>query len=587
MADSCAQYVNADDLKAAKESILHIEHVATSKDANGDHALSVTDSVRGQNYTNATLDGLFSGIGFKPVNGSFEDGGTLVNRWDVLLYETNGSFYQWVGEIPVGGLVVAAGSSPFDSSGALLTGWVDQTDLTLRSQLIKLNTVEVVTVPSQFPTLQQAISYLLSGRINVIGYSAEILIESGHSPASGISLTKEDASCITIKSADAVATLSTAFPTTQNFIEVIAGGKAPKLGCLIDGNSRCNNGYLVDNGSSGFVLPGCGVKNAYGSGLVTRYASYCYAHSTIWTGAARGGGQTSGILAWAASISAELADVSGSMHYGAQSAHGGYLSFRQGKANNCARYGIRATDNGSIDADTAQANDCGLNGVRAFNLGIINFRDGQARNCGSNTDNASGAISAAYASNINCFGADLSGAKYFAILAINSQVTASSANMSGSYRYGVLAQNASNVAAGGADVSGSGGYGIRAVNSTVHCPSVIANNCAAYGVSAVDGSTVNAASAQAKSCGTGGITATNGSTVNANNSDTTGTLAGNCLFSWSGRISALDAKAQAGASPVATDIRVLGGGTISCNSGTVGGLSQAANTVTAAGIIFK
>lgn len=135
MADSCAQYVSADDLKAAKESILHIEHVATSKDANGNPALVVTDPIRGVGYTNATLDGLFSDIGFKPVNGSFEDGGTLVNRWDVLLYETNGAFYQWVGAIPVGGLVVPAGSSPFDSSNNLLPGWVDRSDLTLRSDL--------------------------------------------------------------------------------------------------------------------------------------------------------------------------------------------------------------------------------------------------------------------------------------------------------------------------------------------------------------------------------------------------------------------------------------------------------------------
>lgn len=139
MADSCAQYVSTDDLKAAKESILHIEHVATSKDANGNPALVVTDPIRGVGYTNATLDGLFSDLGFKPVNGSFEDGGTLANRWDVLLYETNGSFYQWMGEIPVGGLVVAAGSSPFDSSGGLLPGWIDRSDLTLRSDL-KLTT---------------------------------------------------------------------------------------------------------------------------------------------------------------------------------------------------------------------------------------------------------------------------------------------------------------------------------------------------------------------------------------------------------------------------------------------------------------
>lgn len=150
MADSCAQYVNADDLKAAKESIIHIEHVATSKDANGNPALAVTDPIRGANYTNTTLDGLFSDIGFKPVNGSFEGGGELKNRWDVLLYETNGSHYQWMGALPH---TVPAGSSPFDSNGQLITGWVDQTDLTLRSQLASSspgNGDELLTIKEPF-----------------------------------------------------------------------------------------------------------------------------------------------------------------------------------------------------------------------------------------------------------------------------------------------------------------------------------------------------------------------------------------------------------------------------------------------------
>ena len=140
MADSCAQYISTDDLKAAKESILHIEHVATSKDANGNTALVVTDPIRGVGYTNTTLDGLFSDIGFKPVNGSFEDGGNLINRWDVLLYETNGSFYQWMGALPH---TVPAGSSPFDSSGHLIMGWVDRTDLTLRNQLASTSSLSI------------------------------------------------------------------------------------------------------------------------------------------------------------------------------------------------------------------------------------------------------------------------------------------------------------------------------------------------------------------------------------------------------------------------------------------------------------
>lgn len=170
MADSCAQYVSADDIKATKESILHIEHVATSKDANGNPALVVTDPIRGVGYTNATLDGLFSDIGFKPVNGSFEDGGTLVNRWDVLLYETNGGFYQWLGTLPH---TVPAGSSPFDSGSNLLPGWVDQSDLTLRSQLSSsvgnpIVAPEKVSAPGS-GTVADAITYVTPEMFGAIG----------------------------------------------------------------------------------------------------------------------------------------------------------------------------------------------------------------------------------------------------------------------------------------------------------------------------------------------------------------------------------------------------------------------------------
>lgn len=133
MASNCNDYISADDLKTGKQSILHIEHVATSKDANGNPALEVTDVIRNQSVTNTTLDGFFSDIGFKPAEGSFETGAVLTKRWETLLLQSNGSFYQWLGELPK---TVTAGSSPFDGSGDLIDGWVDQTNLTLRSQLM-------------------------------------------------------------------------------------------------------------------------------------------------------------------------------------------------------------------------------------------------------------------------------------------------------------------------------------------------------------------------------------------------------------------------------------------------------------------
>ncbi len=132
MADNCGSYVSAEDLQAAKQSILHIEHVATSKDSAGSPAQEVTDTIRGISYTNKTLDGLFSDIGFKPVNGSFQDGGTLTNRWDVLLNTADGSYYQWMGSLPK---VVPAGSTPASTGGVGPGAWLNQSDLTLRSDL--------------------------------------------------------------------------------------------------------------------------------------------------------------------------------------------------------------------------------------------------------------------------------------------------------------------------------------------------------------------------------------------------------------------------------------------------------------------
>lgn len=192
MADSCGSYVSADDLKAAKQSILHIEHVATSTDANGNPALFVTDNIRGNDVTNTTLDGLFSDIGFKPVSGSFEDGGTINNRWEVLLYEANNQYYQWNGPLPK---IVTAGSTPSSSGGVAPNAWVSQTDLTLRSQLAQTQGADLVNTKENI-SVQDALDRLYS-KNDVRFYGArtentdnsEYFIEAMSSSPQGIIVT--------------------------------------------------------------------------------------------------------------------------------------------------------------------------------------------------------------------------------------------------------------------------------------------------------------------------------------------------------------------------------------------------------------
>lgn len=135
---NCNDYISADDLKTGKQAILHIEHVAKSRDANGKHALDVTDTIRGESVTNKTLDGLenlynqaISQVGYITMD-SFEDGATLTLPNQTLRYEANGEYYRWDGEFPK---VVPAGSTP-DSTGEVKLGaWVSVGDASLRQQL--------------------------------------------------------------------------------------------------------------------------------------------------------------------------------------------------------------------------------------------------------------------------------------------------------------------------------------------------------------------------------------------------------------------------------------------------------------------
>jgi hypothetical protein len=73
--------------------------------------------------------------GWNPVAGSFEAGGTIVNRRDILWWEAAKAWYSWQGVIPVGGYVVPTGSTPATAGGVSPTAWVDRTDGALRTEL--------------------------------------------------------------------------------------------------------------------------------------------------------------------------------------------------------------------------------------------------------------------------------------------------------------------------------------------------------------------------------------------------------------------------------------------------------------------
>ncbi|HBR2052478.1 TPA: hypothetical protein L9M74_003294 [Klebsiella pneumoniae] len=70
--------------------------------------------------------------GYVPVGGSFETGGLLSQRFEVLLWEYTDEYWRWDGAMPK---IVLPGSTPATSGGTGKGKWIDVTDATLRANL--------------------------------------------------------------------------------------------------------------------------------------------------------------------------------------------------------------------------------------------------------------------------------------------------------------------------------------------------------------------------------------------------------------------------------------------------------------------
>ncbi|MGA0615950.1 hypothetical protein [Paracoccus sp. KR1-242] len=129
---------------------------------------------------------------------------------------------------------------------------------------------------------------------------------------------------------------------------------------------------------------------------------------------------------------------------------------------------------------------------------------------------------------------------------------------------GVLMNTGARLSANGAIISGSGAANVDiAGGSSATLLNADLRGAGTIGLIVSNGSTVSAGTVKFAGCNNGAIQAAQGSTVNAAN-----------------------ATARCGASDTSTDIQVAGGSQIAATSAT-GGVSQAANVVTALGIIYR
>lgn len=137
---NCENYISEEDIRALKESEQHIEHVASSRNAAGDKALSVTDVIRGESVTNRTLDGLeklytdkIESIGYQQM-GDYATGINITTRDQIVFYDD--SWYMYRGELPhvtVGTTLPDDGGIWSDTNPDGL--WVNVGDASLRSEL--------------------------------------------------------------------------------------------------------------------------------------------------------------------------------------------------------------------------------------------------------------------------------------------------------------------------------------------------------------------------------------------------------------------------------------------------------------------
>ena len=454
-----------------------------------------------------------------------------------------------------------------------------------------------VRIPTDAANLQTAVDCLAPNNPQI---TITLNIESGHSPQSGCTVVDGDYSQFRITSTDAEVVLSPSFGTSANFVYGL-NAKLPRLACLIDANSKANYGYAAWGASVGYVEPNCGVKNVYGDGCRAYGGSVIYAYDTVWTGCAQNNTTGSGIIAWGGTVFASGSDVSNSMYYGAQAAHGGILVIDNGTANNCFRYNLRATDAGWMSADGVTANYAGCApgtnlpypdalaagyGIYAFNGSWIAARDASATN-----------------------------AKHSGVLASNGcTIHARGATLTDCGENGVYASPCSTVDATEVDVSGAGRYGLYASGaSNINATSAIANNCGTSSsegaVFAEWGSTINFQAGMATGASGNTLRAGESATINANDSTLTGS--GNrAAYAYSGsRIGASGVTATGAAAEGLrcdsgssaniqssnfrrggvndpTDI-IVGNGSFVNATGATGGVSQTVNVLTNEGVIFQ
>lgn len=106
-----------------------------------DNLPAILDSAALLTTSMAAIKRSYREIGNDIVNGSFEEGGTVNNASEALLYKASGIGYVWGGTFPK---TVLPNSNPANSGGIGVDAWIDRSAVSLRDELAKRGGIELL-----------------------------------------------------------------------------------------------------------------------------------------------------------------------------------------------------------------------------------------------------------------------------------------------------------------------------------------------------------------------------------------------------------------------------------------------------------
>ena len=319
-------------------------------------------------------------------------------------------------------------------------------------------------IPTDFATLQAAVDEL-STLVVREGHRIILNIETGHKITDGILVENGDYGHFRVTSTDATVKLDAAFPSSSS---IIRGDNArlPVLACLFDCEDvSINNGYFVNEGSTGRVEAGAGVKNlveaaSTRSGLRVARSSGCFATSSVFTGCTRNAWCTS-----ASRLEIPNATLTDAGEYGLFVSRGSICQCTLSDVSDAVDTGLRV--HGSmVVARNLTADDCLIDGVHALRHAIVDMVDQTGtpdhtviKNAGVN------GIIASQGAHVNCENCEIDLAGTAGVSGTSgSHISVVGGTITNSGTFGITATMGSEVMTRAATITGSGTDDLRVLN---------------------------------------------------------------------------------------------------------------------------